>query len=87
MFYILSMHAQWVEILHRSPSQVKNHYYRKQLFVIIMNPKFMGNINLDIFVHCDICRLKNGNFKNIKIVENYKKKNSLIHKSSHGMFK
>ena len=38
-----------------------------------MNQNLWGNINLDIFVHCDVCRLKNGNFKNIKIVENHKK--------------
>ena len=65
--------AQWVEILHRGPSQVKNRYYKKPLFVTIMNQNLWGNINLDIFVHCDVCRLKNGNFKNIKIVENHKK--------------
>ena len=39
----------------------------------------MGNINLDIFVHSDICRLKNGNFKNIRIVENDKKNFAMIH--------
>ena len=79
--------AQWVEILHRGPSQVKNRYYKKPLFVTIMNQNLWGNINLDIFVHCDVCRLKNGNFKNIKIVENHKKKFSLIHITFQGMFK
>ena len=79
--------AQWVEILHRGPSQVKNRYYKKRLFVTIMNPNFMGNINLDIFVHNDICRLKNGYFKNIRIVENDKKNFAMIHISSQGMFK
>ena len=78
---------QWVEILHRGPSQVKNRYYKKRLFVTIMNPNFMGNINLDIFVHSDICRLKNGYFKNIRIVENDKKNFAMIHISSQGMFK
>ena len=79
--------AQWVEILHRGPSQVKNRYYKKRLFVTIMNPNFMGNINLAIFVHNDICRLKNGYFKNIRIVENDKKIFAMIHISSQGMFK
>ena len=51
-----------------------------------MNPKIMVNINLDIFVHSDNCRLKNGNFKNIKIVENCKNFFALMHLSSQGMF-
>ena len=76
---VLVYTPQWVEILHRGPSQVKNRYYKKRLFVTIMNPNFMGNINLDIFVHSDICRLKNGNFKNIRIVENDKKNFAMIH--------
>ena len=77
--------AHWVEILHRTPSQ-KSHYHKKRLNVTIMNPKIMGNINLDIFVHIDNCRLKNGNFKTIKIVENCKKCFALMHLSSQGMF-
>ena len=85
--YVMETFAQWVEILHRSPSQVKNRYYKKPLFVTNMNQNLWGNINLDIFVHCDVCRLKNGNFKNIKIVENHKKKFSLIHITFQGMFK
>ena len=79
--------AHWVEILHRGPAQVKNRYYKKRLFVTIMNPNFMGNINLDLIVHRDTCRLKNGNFKIIKIVENYKKNFSLIDISSQDMLK
>ena len=47
----------------------------------------MGNNNLDIFVHSDICRLKNGYFKNIRIIENDKKIFAMIHISSQGMFK
>ena len=51
-----------------------------------MNPKIMVNINLDIFVHSDNCRLKNGNFKNKKIVENCKTFFALMHLSSQGIF-
>ena len=79
--------AHWGGYEVHSPPQVKNRYYKKPLFVTIMNQNLWGNINLDIFVHCDVCRLKNGNFKNIKIVENHKKKFSLIHITFQGMFK
>ena len=52
-----------------------------------MNPNFIGNNNLVIFVHSDICRLKNGYFKNIRFVENDKNFFAMIHISSQGMFK
>ena len=65
--------AQWVDLLHRGPGKVKNRYYKKPLLLTMITPNFIGNINIDIFFHSDICRLRNCNFENIKIIENYKK--------------
>ena len=66
--------AQWVDLLHTSPGKVKNSYYKKPLLLTIIIPNFIGNININIFFHNDICRLRNCNFKNIKIVEITKQK-------------